>query len=132
MGKRTSLTRKERTAMLLAQGGVCAQCGGAGPFDADHSDPVALGNEAKPDRMICRRRCHLRKTAIDRKAIAKMAHLHLKTGQQARRARRKENGRRPLLPTKPFQAGRGFDKRLKKKMDGTVVRAAVLDKGEMM
>lgn len=118
--KRASLTPKERAAMLVSQGGVCAECGGPGPFDGDHTTPVAMGNEEKPDRLICRRTCHKAKTRGDVRVISKTRRRALLAGQQARRARRKAEGKRPLLPTKPLEAGRGFDKTLTRGFDGKV------------
>lgn len=120
--KRSSLTPRERAAMLRSQGGICAVCGGPGPFDADHTDPVRLGNGEKPDRMICRARCHKVKTKADRKLIKRISHLRMESGQQARRARRKAEGKRSLLQTKPMGHGRKLsDSKFRKKMNGEVV-----------
>jgi hypothetical protein len=108
--------------MRKSQRGVCAcGCGRAldGAIIAEHSVPVALGNEAKPDCLL-RADCAAVKTASDRKIIAHVSHLRLETGQQARRARRKAEGRPALLQTKPLPQGRGFDKRLTKGFDGKV------------
>lgn len=52
--KRAYLTKQERAAMALAQNGLCG-CGCGAPLSAqtiaEHTTPVALGNEAKPDAL---------------------------------------------------------------------------------
>jgi hypothetical protein len=52
----------------------------------------------------------------DTPKAAKIKRQRGDTGQQARRARRKAEGKKPLLE------GRGFDKSLSKKMNGEVIR----------
>lgn len=107
--KRASLTPQERTAMHEAQGGLCAACGKPTPLkamDADHTIPVDFLNDQKPDCLLCKP-CHKAKTAQDIKAIAK-----------GRRIRRKATG--TWRPNRKKIQSRGFDKRLTRKMDGTV------------
>ena len=108
---RRRLTKAEKAAMIEAQGFKCG-CGCGAPVGMDghgeHGLPVALGNDAKPDS-IWRVECHGRKTKADRARIAK-----------ADRQRRKmEQGRGRARKGAPLQS-RGFDKRYRKRMDGTV------------
>lgn len=116
--KRASLTKRERAAMYADQGGLCA-CGCDNPlgdhYIAEHIWCVAMGNESKPDALY-RADCAALKTTVDRKLIAKTKRQRGEHGQQARRARRKAAGDRPLIE------GRGFDKTLRKRFDGTVER----------
>lgn len=52
--KRASLTKKERAAMIERQGGLCFTFGCIGkPKVAEHWTPVALGNDQKPDCLLC-------------------------------------------------------------------------------
>ena len=116
--KRASLTPKEREDMRSRQGNLCG-CGCERPLlkrcIAEHIWTVALGNAAKPDALF-REDCAAEKTRTDRALIAKVDRQSLATGQQARRARRKEQGREPLM------RGRGFDKSMTRKMSGVVER----------
>ena len=103
--KRASLTKRERAAMIQRQGGLCFTFGCDGkPTIAEHFTPVALGNDQKPDCLLCDE-CADAKTKRDIKAIAKVKRL-----------------RRGKKPTKRPIKSRGFDTRFKKRMDGTVVR----------
>jgi hypothetical protein len=103
VAKRKYLTEKERVAMYESQGGKCARCGNAfegGRCIAEHWTPVALGNAAKPDCLLCRP-CAARKTngspatsyGSDSHAIAKDKRLRgiTKTGPKKR------------IPSRPFQ-----------------------------
>lgn len=89
---RRSLTPKQRKAMWDAQDGNCAVCGAHTSLSrmiAEHWSPVALGNAAKPDCLLCRP-CADRKTngspatsyGSDKHAIAKDRRLRgiTKTG----------------------------------------------------
>lgn len=73
---RRYLTERERAAMLETQGGACAICKRPAPrYIGEHTSPVALGNEAKPDALLCAP-CAKRKTYGDHAAggdIAKIA-----------------------------------------------------------
>lgn len=53
--KRAYLTPREMEAMLKRQNGVCfaPKCDSTGPFIAEHWFPVALGNDKKPDCLLC-------------------------------------------------------------------------------
>jgi hypothetical protein len=103
--RRASLTPKDRKAMEERQGGLCFTFGCIGkPEIGEHFTPVALGNDQKPDCLLCVL-CAKAKTKRDIAAIAKVKRIQ----------------RGPRKSKRPLQ-GRGFDKRFKKKLDGTVVR----------
>lgn len=103
--KRASLSRNERAAMAERQGGLCFTWGCIGkPEIGEHWTPVALGNDQKPDCLLCRA-CAKEKTRRDVKAIAKVKRLQ-RGPRKAKRAIR----------------SRGFDKTKTKKMNGEVVR----------
>lgn len=120
MTRRAYLTAKQKTALLIDQLGRCAMCGGAlmraqmvdgkiarsHEAEFDHWVPVALANTGKPDTALCRP-CHRKKTRKDVAAIAKAKRLSGETGKNRRKAK---------IPS------RGFDKRWRKRMDGTVER----------
>lgn len=73
--KRASLSRAERAAMAERQGFSCFTWGcDGGPVIAEHWTPVALGNDQKPDCLLCRA-CAAKKTLRDIKAIAKVKRL---------------------------------------------------------
>jgi 5-methylcytosine-specific restriction enzyme A len=110
---RRYLTPRQKTDLLRQQGWKCGcGCGtpvwpGA-PVEYDHTLPLALGGTEKPDSALAKH-CHREKTKADVGRIAKAdrqkkAHLGLKS----------RKGR--AIPS------RGFDKSLRKKMDGTVER----------
>ena len=122
---RRSLTPKEREQMLIDQGHQCPLCwesigpqpdGSFVPFVAEHWTPVALGNDQKPTDLLCIP-CADRKTngtkattyGSDKHAIAKVKRLALKAAKKWRK------------PARPMRS-RGFDKSLRKKMNGEVVR----------
>lgn len=112
MSKRQRLTKFEFASLFLEQAGRCAcGCGErleAGKIDEEHSTPVALNGDAKPDA-LWRRDCHRAKTRGDVARIAKAERQAGRTGQQARR---KRNG--------PQIKSRGFDNTLRKRMNGKV------------
>lgn len=95
--------------MLERQGGVCAfpGCTSTGPFIAEHSVPVALGNEEKPDCLLCRAHAYLKTANEDMPRISKARRQAGETGQQARRKKRKSEG-------KAFFPKRKFPRRPKK------------------
>jgi len=62
---RKYLSARERAALLEAQGNVCANCKRPAPrYIGEHTTPVALGNEDKPDALWCEP-CAKRKTFGD-------------------------------------------------------------------
>lgn len=111
--KRKRLSDKTKDEIVARQQWCCAVCGGPleeGNIDFDHEIPLDLLGKDDPDNLqaICRVPCHRDKTKADAKVIAK-----------SRRIRRKNEGtwRKPKVKLR----SRGFDKRFKKKLDGTVV-----------
>jgi len=84
--KRRSLTDAERHAMLERQGGLCAarDCMSEGPFIAEHWVPVALGNEEKPDCLLCEACAHKKSFGLrgDISNIAKAKRLSGETSSQ--------------------------------------------------
>lgn len=108
--RRASLTKRERADMIARQGGLCFSfgCDGA-PEIGEHSTPVALGNSAKPDCLLCKV-CAKEKTRRDVKAIAKVKRIRNGKTQADKRAAK---GSR--------MKSRGFDKSRRKKMNGEVV-----------
>lgn len=122
MTKRAYLTKKDRAQMAFDQGYLCG-CGCEKKISDDGSMEigehvwiyVAWGNEAKPDSLWLPA-CSALKTPNDLRRIAKAKRQRGETGQQARRARRKAEGRAALIQN------RGFDKTRTRGFDG-VVRA---------
>jgi hypothetical protein len=122
--KRSTLTRKERAEMSKRQGGLCFAWGCTGkPQIAEHWQPVALKNEAKPDCLLCAD-CARRKTygspgrvGGDIRDIKHIRKLEEKRTQADVRA---ERG--PKLRSNSKLKSRGFDKSLSKKMNGEVIR----------
>lgn len=113
--KRASLTPREKKAMLIAQAGKCARgCGRGGPFIAEHTVPVALGNDQKPDCLLCVP-CALLKTNGLRGDINTIAHVKRLREGRTQFDKRKEAGGSRIR-------GRGFDKSVSKRMNGEVVR----------
>lgn len=76
---RLYLTKRERVAMLEAQGGVCCVkgCGSTGPLQGEHSTPSAWVG-GKPDQLMCKP-CHALKTKRDVAAIAKVKRIRGET-----------------------------------------------------
>lgn len=100
--KRKGFTAKQRAEVYEAFDGLCA-CGCDEPlkgedWDIDHCTPLALGGAHEPGNWVPMIRSHhVRKTAQDRKAIAK-----------CERIIRTENGTRAprkAIPSRPFQQG---------------------------
>lgn len=110
--KRRRLTPRERAALLSRQGGCCCVFGCVETRDLieEHSTPFAL-KAGRADQLMCKAH-HAVKTRADVKGIAKAKRLSGETSSQY--SRRKQKG--------PQLKSRGFDKRLRKKMSGEVVR----------
>ena len=119
MTTRRSLTQKERRDMWARQRFRCALCDSRPDLKdciAEHIHPVALGNAEKPDCLLCKS-CADRKTngtkattyGSDKHAIAKVKRLALKQAKKWRK------------PARPMRS-RGFEKTLRKKMNGEVVQ----------
>lgn len=109
---RRYLTPNDMHAMLQRQGGVCAspECMSKGPFEADHFHPVALGNDEKPDQLLCKP-CHDKKTNGLRGDKGNIAHIKRLRDSRTQFDKRKERGSR--INSAGFKGWR--------KMDGTVV-----------
>lgn len=107
---RAKLTPAQYSMVLMLQGGVCAHCKGRGPFEADHIMPLSMGgtNELFNWQLLCDT-CHQIKTNCEAGPRAK---AERQAGRKGQYARRLKNGAQIK--------GRGFDKRLRKHMDGTV------------
>lgn len=107
---RIGVTARRAGEIYDAQGGVCRRCRSPlnKPFEVDHRVALALGgtNDRSNLEAICAEPCHREKTARDLKAIAKAKRLAGETGNRPKR---------PILSP-------GFNKSLKQKMDGTVIR----------
>jgi len=120
MSRRRSLTPKERSEMIAAQGGLCG-CGCGRPLAgqrtiAEHGLAVGLGNSGKPNS-IWRWGCSYLKTVNeDNPRMNKADRQGGRKGQQARRAA----GKTAKIPARPFGPSRGFDKTKRKRMNGTV------------
>ena len=113
--KRRAPTKAEVIEVLLRQEGRCNHCKDKlkfGQIDWDHDKALAKGgkNSAENFQALCPP-CHKVKTKNDIQAIAKT-----KRHQKKRQVERGERTAR----TKQKMQSRGFDQRLRKKMDGTV------------
>lgn len=108
--------------MFLRQAGLCA-CGCGQKLGArtvaEHSVPVAMGNEAKPD-CILNVECAAWKTKQDVKDIWRARRRAGEAGQDKRRKARKAAGKRSLLPTKKMESGGKFPTKLTKGFDGKI------------
>lgn len=110
---RRPLTKAQRPGFLAAHDGRCYFCGQPitdDAWDDEHLLARELGGSDEMDnrKPIHRRPCHVIKTARDRKLIAKSNRLIRKHGPVE--YRRKPKG----IPN------RGFQKNLRKKMNGEV------------
>jgi len=97
-------------------GGICETLGcSVVGVDLDHTIPVAIGGKNTADniKLLCRD-CHDAKTRLDVKMIAKADRQGIRSGQQKRRKEK-------TVTRSPKIQSRGFDKKLKKKMNGEVV-----------
>ena len=114
---RRNISRAMRTRIMERHDWKCMICGDTnGPFDLDHDIPLGVGGRDDEDnlRPLCRADCHKKKTKRDARIIAKV--------------RRQMNMRLDVAPkrkkwSRPI-ANRGFDSRLTKKLDGSVVPKA--------
>lgn len=115
-------------AEVLERDGYVCQCGCKKACDrkkrAPHPDAPTLGHiiaiscgggHTRANTQCQRWACNAEQNHTDdTPRAAKIKRQRLQTGQQARRAKRKAEGLRPLIE------GRGFDQTLTKKFDGTV------------
>ena len=109
---RKAIPKRLKTEAWEQADGRCQACGitlHGGDHAYDHVLPVALGgkNELSNVQVLCDG-CHVVKTSADIERIAK-------ADRQGRRSGRQKPGKQ-----KQKIQGRGFDRRFKKKLDGTV------------
>ena len=110
--QRKSMTPAKRRA-VIERAGVCCEhpgCTMSQSLEIDHIIPLELGGADHPDN--CQALCywhHKEKTKADIKRIAK-----------ARRLRKKENPLERTPPKRKIQS-KGFNKRLKRGLNGEVV-----------
>lgn len=123
---RKRLTPKERVQMWADQKGLCG-CGCGEPLSAAEGTVgehrfwfVALGCNEKPDA-IFRKPCAARKTNGPFGDITKIAHVKRLAEQRTQADKRKKRGF-SLIQGKTKIESKGFDRSLKKKMNGEVIR----------
>lgn len=106
------LSRKQKDAVIARFDGRCANCGEGGiPLEVDHRIPIWTSGREDDDNLepLCRP-CHSAKTKADVHDIAKIKRLSAK-----------HNGTKTRRKWSRKIEGRGFDKRLSKKLSGEVV-----------
>lgn len=121
---RKFLTPKERVQMFASQRGLCGcGCGkplaGKGDVGEHRFWFVALGCDEKPDALY-RADCARKKTNGPRGDINVIAHVKRLRDKRTQADKRATRG--PKLKSNAKLQGRGFDKTLSKKMDGSVVK----------
>ena len=112
---RKSFSAAVKEAVQERSGGICEKLGCDNPaVEIDHGLPVALGGPSTLANAfhLCKS-CHLKKTRLDVKMIAKADRQGGRSGQYARR---KKKGSQ-------IQS-RGFDPRYRRKLNGTVERVS--------
>lgn len=114
LARRARLSPRERAAILERQGGLCVVwgCTESKGLQEEHSTPVALGGDAKPDQLMCKRH-HDAKTFGLRGDVSSIAKAKRIREGRTQYDKRKLKGSRIK--------SRGFDKTRSKKLDGTVV-----------
>ena len=97
-------TPKQWLDQFEKQGRSCFYCPETcGPFIAEHEIPNFF-QPGKPSCILCKA-CAVEKTKADIADIAKAKRRAGLTGQQARRAKRKAEGKGGSIPSRPFQQG---------------------------
>lgn len=112
--RRRKLTPTQKDEIRERQNHCCAICGDKlrDPIEWDHVRALALlGTDSTDNIQAVHAACHQTKTRGDMKAIAKAKRLE----------RFMETGKHRNRKSRPIQS-RGFDKSLRKRMDGTVER----------
>jgi len=114
MTVRCTFSLRVKEAIIARQNGLCTLCGQplVGRIDFDHIRPLALLGDDTAENLqaIHAEGCHDKKTRDDIKRIRKATRQAGEYGSQY--ARRKRNG--------PQLKSRGFDRSLRKKMNGTI------------
>lgn len=117
---RERLSKWDFAILFLRQQGQCARCSARlerGQTIDEHLQPLDhLGTNELSNRALYCRPCARQKTSKDLAASAKARRLRGEAGQLKRR---RERG--PSLKSGGKLQSRGFDKRLRKRMDGSVV-----------
>lgn len=117
---RKPLSKWDFAILFLQQQGLCARCWqklAQGETIDEHLQPLDhLGTNDLSNRALLCRPCAKAKTAKDLAASAKGRRLRGETGQLKRR---RERG--PSLKSGGKLKSRGFDKRVRKRMDGSIV-----------
>jgi 5-methylcytosine-specific restriction endonuclease McrA len=113
---RKAFPPKVRQAIYDRSGGECEACGveiAPDNWHCDHVIPVAFGGESTlaNGQALCQP-CNTAKGKLEAKMALRADKMGGRIGQQKRRA----EGKTAKIP------GRGFDKRYKRRMDGSVVR----------
>lgn len=122
---RQKLTPRERVKLYAKQKGLCG-CGCGERLNADGKGEVgehvwwfvALGNIDKPDALY-RAECAKRKTNGPRGDLNTISHIKQLAEGRTQHDRRNERGY-SLIQGKTKIENRGFDKKLRKHMDGSV------------
>lgn len=118
--KRSALTPKERADILARQGGCCVVwgCTATRGLEGEHSTPVSLGGNAKPDQLMCKRHHKMKTYGSPGRVggdIRDIKHIRKIEEKRTQADKRAERGSR--------MQSRGFDKSLTKKLGtGEVVR----------
>lgn len=120
--KRRGFTPRDVAAVFIEYEARCAACREkvrVGEYQIDHIQRLdALGSHELSNWQLLCTACHAAKTKVDNREAKKGARIRGEKGQQRRR---REKG--PSLRSAGQIASRGFDKRRRRKLDGTVVEA---------
>jgi len=121
---RKAFPKAVRVAILKRSGGMCElpECCSVGAEFDHYPTPVAFGGESVLAN--CRFLCRFHNAELGVQTASRAAEADRKggrTGQWARKQRRKEAGKESKLQ------GQGFSKKYRKKMNGTVERIEIED-----
>lgn len=119
--KRLAIPKKLRAQAMAKNSGICMHAGCTKPgFICEHVIPWFFVQEHKLENLEPRCREHAReKTTLDQANIGHVRRMSGESGQQARLRRRKAQGLGSKLQSRRKIVSAGFDKRVKRKMDGT-------------
>lgn len=114
--RRKGFTARDVAAVFIKFEARCARCRekvSLGNYQIDHIQRLdALGKHELDNWQLLCVPCHKPKTKVDNAEAKKGARIRMETGQQMRRKKRQT----PLIKS------RGFNKRLRRKMNGLVER----------